>query len=323
MTVPLVTIIPLWDVALDIRKDLPFDLGYCLSVRDMNPVLKSTDLSLWNRYVAEEQQRKITDAGVCITHDYAGESRHDPQSVHSLRLLRFVLAHLRLIVPNRTTADLMIQGIYEQGHLREFRFDSHRQDLILEDAEFSGSEIDAKDLSELKAILPWIVRFEENSRDLVPLFISLHFSEKAYAEEDAGIRTLLKVMALEALFASGSAFGKQALVPRLPKFIGRSTDLYAQYQSDWRNDIGQLIVANVIEDVCSLRNKIAHGDVVPPAWLKKDYRGGINTALCYADALREAATSMFSLSWQKIMRDSLQDTFADKTRMETYFKSLP
>jgi hypothetical protein len=158
--------------------------------------------------------------------------RHDSRLAQRALWRGYVLAHLRLIVPNRTTADLMIQDIYEQDQLREFRFGSHRDDLILEDAELSVSEIDARDLRELKEVLPWIIRFEQNSRDLVPLFISLRFSEKAYAEEDSGIRTLLRVMALGALFASGSAFGKRALAPRLPKFIGRSTDLYAQYRSD-------------------------------------------------------------------------------------------
>ena len=149
------------------------------------------------------------------------------------------------------------------------------------------------------------------------------FFREAYAEEDPRIRNLLRVMALEALFASGTAFGKQALVPSLPKFIGSSADLYAQYRSDWRRDLGQLTVASVIEDVCNLRNRIAHGDSIPKAWLEADYRGGINYSLCYADGLREAATSMLSLSWKKILKDGLQDTFADKLKMESYFRSLP
>lgn len=319
----LTTIVPLWDGAWDLRKDLPCDLGHGFSVRDMSAVLKSTDLSLWNRFVAEEQQRKITQAGICITHEYAAESRHGPEFKHSLRLLRFMLAHLRFIVPNRTTADLMIQGKEEQGGLRDLRFGYEQHDLILEDAELSASEIEASDLAELREIMPWIVRFEESWRDLFPLFISLHFSEKAYAEEDPRIRNLLRVMALEALVASGTAFGKQALVPRLPKFIGSDTDLYAQYRRDWRRDLGQLTVASAIEDVCTLRNRIAHGDSIPARWLQTDHRAGINYSLCYADALREAATSMLSLSWKKMLKDGLQDTFADKTKMESYFRSLP
>lgn len=275
MAMPLLTIIPLWDASWNIRNDLPFDLGHGFSVRDMSPVLSCTDLSLWNGYVAEEQQKKITDARVCITHEYTAGHRHDPASEHSLRPLRFLLAHLRLIVPNRTTADFMIQGTYENGRLGDFRFGYEQHDLILEDAELSVSEIDAGDLAELRKILPWVICFEANAQCLAPLFIALHFSEKVYAEEDPRVKTLLRVMALEALFASGSAFGKQALVPRLPKFIGASTDLYGLYTSDWRRDLGKLIVADVIDDVCSLRNKIAHGDVVPSVWLRKEYRKGI------------------------------------------------
>lgn len=193
-TPSMLMIVPLWDAHWEIRKDLPFDLGHGFCVQDMSPVLGSTDLSLWNRYVAEEQQKRITGAGVCITHSFAAADRHAPESERSLRLLRFLLAHLRLIVPNRTTADLWIQGTHENGRLRDFRFGSEDHDLMLENAELSVSDIDARDLGELKKILPWVIRFEADAQVLAPLFIALHFSEKAYAEEDARIRTLLRVM---------------------------------------------------------------------------------------------------------------------------------
>jgi hypothetical protein len=70
VTVPLATIVPLRDTADDLDESLPFDLVYGLSVQHMGPVLKLIDLRIWNRYVAEEQQRKITEADVCITHEY-------------------------------------------------------------------------------------------------------------------------------------------------------------------------------------------------------------------------------------------------------------
>jgi hypothetical protein len=73
----LMTVVPLWDVAWDLRKDLPFDLGHGFTVKDMSAILKSTDLSLWTRYVAEEQQRKITEAGICVIHEYDARSRHE------------------------------------------------------------------------------------------------------------------------------------------------------------------------------------------------------------------------------------------------------
>jgi hypothetical protein len=217
----------------------------------------------------------------------------------------------------------MVQGELDADGLHDFRFSHEHVPLVLEDAELSCSDIGLEHLNKLKLWMPWIIRFEKDWRDSFPLFISLHFSEKAYTEEDPRIRNLLRVMALEALFASGSAFGKKALVPRLPKFIGLRADLNAQYQSNWRADLGPLILSNVIQDVCTLRNKIAHGDTIPEAWLEMKCRKGVNYVLCYADALREAATSMLSLSWKKILSDGLQDIFADKMKMEAYFKRKP
>jgi hypothetical protein len=315
-----ITIVPVWDAALDLRKALPFDLGHGFGVKDMSELLGSIDLTLWSHYVAPEQQKKITEAGICFTHEYVEAADDDPESVHSLRLLTFVLGHLRFLVPNRTATSLMAQGVLDAGRLDVFRFSHGPRPLILEDAE-SCSEICESHLGMLKRWMPWIIRLERNWKDLFPLFISLHFSEKAYAEEDPRIRNLLRVMALEALFASGSAFGKKALLPRLPKFLGSGMDLYAQYQSNWQGNLRPLVLAKVIGDVCDLRNKIAHGDTIPTKWLETDYRDGLNYKLCYADTLREAATSMLSLAWKKIVSEGLQDTFAEKAKMEAYFQA--
>lgn len=318
-----ITIVPVWDAALDLGKALPVDLGHGFRVEDMSGVLGSTDLSVLSRYAAPEQQRRITEAGICFTHEYVDRADHGPESAHSLRLCTFVLGHLRFLVPNRSTANLMVQGTLDAGRLDVFRFSHETGSLILEDAELSCSDITESHLDTLKSWMPWIVRFETEWRELFPLFISLHFSEKAYAEEDHRIRNLLRVMALEALFATESAFGKKALLPRVPVFVGNETNLFDQYRSDWRGSLGVFQLGNVIADVCDLRNKIAHGDAIPKSWLEADFRDGLNYKLCYADALREAATSMLSLSWKKIISEGLQDTFAQKAKMEAYFKAKP
>ena len=47
--------------------------------------------------------------------------------------------------------------------------------------------------------------------------------------------------------------------------------------------------------------------------------GKNNVRLHYADELREAATSIVALAWNKIIDENLQETFADKSKMEAYF----
>jgi hypothetical protein len=68
----LTTIVPLWDAGSDLHLALPYDLDYGFQIRNMSRVLGAVDLSLWSRYVAPEQQKKITDAGICLTHEYVG-----------------------------------------------------------------------------------------------------------------------------------------------------------------------------------------------------------------------------------------------------------
>ncbi len=90
-----------------------------------------------------------------------------------------------------------------------------------------------------------------------------------------------------------------------------------------RPNLPSLILSQIIEDLCVLRNKIAHGDRIPDDWLKKHFRDGMNEPLCYADALREAATILVSVTWRKIMESHLQTEFSDKSVLSSYLPAEP
>jgi len=50
-------------------------------------------------------------------------------------------------------------------------------------------------------------------------------------------------------------------------------------------------------------------------------RTGNTYKLTHEDVLREAATGLASLSWQRILNEQLQETFADKAKMHAFFNT--
>lgn len=301
------------------KESLPFELGDGVAVRDLSPLLSQADLSLWNKFVPPEEQQAIKGWSVCLEHRYTaapivGETERD-----SVRLLHYVMAHLRLLVPTKTSADYYLQAAVEANKLGLFRFTS-KVVIFLEDCETLCAEIEPKHLQELKSWMPWVVEFQDKWRKFFPLFLSIFFSENAYLESIPEVRHLFRVMALEALVSSETVFGRRALVPRLGKLIGAATDLYQQYRTELQPTLPTLLFKDVIENVCRLRNKIGHGDTPPAAWLTPNRRQGDEHSLNYADEVREAATSMLSLAWREILNKRLQQTFADKVLMESFLK---
>jgi hypothetical protein len=80
-------------------------------------------------------------------------------------------------------------------------------------------------------------------------------------------------------------------------------------------------VATTIDDLLTLRNKFAHGDVVPPVFLAAPAAPSVasTNVKSYADVLREASTTMLRVCMLRILQDRLIDTFSDKTKMEQLF----
>lgn len=315
-----ITAIPLRHADYLAKQALPFDLGYGVSVRDLSPLISQLDLSFSSRYVAPGHQQEIKQWSICLEHRYEAPPIRGKAEKDSARLLHYLIAHLRFLAPTMTAAGYALQGTIHDGKLEPIGFSPYPYPIFLEDCEVLCTEISPRHLEELKPWMPWVVEFKDRWRDFWPLYFSLDFSEKAYLEEDAHIRHLFRVMALEALVSSEEVYGKKALVPRLAKLIGEKTNVYEQYRSELQPDLPKMVVDNVIGDVCIARNKIAHGDMLPAAWLAQNRRQGIDHTLNYSDELRELTAGMVSLAWKEILNKGLQQTFADKRKMEQYLR---
>jgi hypothetical protein len=310
------------DWASNLKGFLPFQLGFGFEVTDVSADVAKLDLEVWKRFLSDEERERVKGWSVCLVNNYREFIRGDREKLVET-LMHYVVAHLRLIVPNRTNADRFLRADVTAQGLEPLTITAHTEPLYLEDCEQMCSELRAEHLQKLRLWMPWVVGFRKRWTTFYPLFLSLYFAEMARREADARVRHVLRVMALEALVSTDKTYGFNALRPKLPKLLGPQADIYAHYRNSDQPFLPPLILLNVLRDVCALRNKVAHGDAIPDRWLTRNCRPTINFGqqLNYCDELLEASTGMLSLAWQVIVDGGLQAHFGTKEKMEAYFKS--
>lgn len=311
---------PLKNYQWNLRSKLPLELGESVVVRDVSQVLAKSSLTLWEDYVSKKQMEEVETWHESLWKEYDDQTS---DGADDERLLYYLIAHLRIISPNRTTGSDKIKGNMTRKGFSISQYTYTVQPIFLEDCEF-GFEIGIPALESVKLWMPWIEKFCREWRKYYPLYISMRLSEKAYLEYELDIRHLLRVAAIEALFGSEKVFGQNAVVPRVMRFVGQGqkVDLYHSYRSSFQHLPKLPLTERLISDMYRLRNKIAHGDAIPVDWKKgtERYATMDHRPLTYVDILREAATAILRLSWGRIVPEDLQSVFADKVQMESFLK---
>jgi hypothetical protein len=318
------TILPLHSASHNLLADHEvFDLGYGITVEHCKELLASSDLWIWNHKRVQDDEEEINSWDTCLVHRYHSEPITGKSDESSITLMAYVLAHLRLINPHRDSVDdsVQLEEKSDGNGYRAFRCTkaAFRPNRFLSDCENLVTGIDRRHLNELKTFMPWIADFVPHWRAYHPLWISLYLIEEGY-KPGHNLRALhlFRVMALEGLFCSDSSFGKKALTNRITKLLGFGVDLYEAYRVDYLELPRLELTVDLIKDIYTLRNKIAHSDSLPEVWQNAIVRTGLQSSITYLVQLLEAATSIARLSWLKIIKDGLQSMFADKQKMQAY-----
>lgn len=327
---PKLRIVPLLNTA-DLSGG-PVSLSSGFSIRDVTGLLTSETFGIFRRTLSEEDLENLLAWDLCVVHEFSSDLVLGKEELASEYLMRFVVAAMRWLQPTETTDTWFVQGFLSpQGAIKvpSFsaqssaaitapQFSARRQHIFLEDFEKRGSLADPRAFAGVASFLPGferIVRDMSTGQDsYIPIIMATRLSEQAYLDFDPRLRLLKRVMALEALFSSDTTYGKNSLVPRVQKFIGSSTPIYPSGGAPYT-------VATTISDLLTLRNKFAHGDVVPPAFLTTPPDPSVSSTnvKSYADVLREVSTVLVRACMLRILRDGLVETFSDKTKMEALF----
>lgn len=322
-------IVPLSNTS-DLSKG-PIDLTTGFWIRDISGLLTTDTFHPFSARLSEEDQRDLLAWDLCLVHEFQSDLVLGSEETTSLYLMRFVVAALRWIRATQTTDTWFVQGFLTRGDSLTIprystrmetitvpQFATRPQPIFVEDFE---ARVGPADPEVFRDVAPFIPRFQKIVADMilgkqsyVPVIIATRLAEQAYLEFDPQIRFLKRMMALEALFSTDATYGKKSLVPRVPKFIGASTPIYPRTGAPYT-------VGSTIEDILTLRNKFAHGDVVPTAFLTTAAHPDIvsTNVKSYADVLRECSALLVRDSLSKIFRAGLEETFSDKAKMEALF----
>jgi hypothetical protein len=321
-----ITIVPLRSAEPHLLADYEaFDLGFGVGVERSKELLASSDLWIWNHRRVQEDEAEINSWDTCLVHRFQSQPVTGEADEASTKLLAYVLAHLRIINPHCDSVDDNIQLRQESAQARYSGYRcskaASRPSRFLCDCENLISGINRDHLNKLRTFMPWIVDFAPHWNEYHPLWLSMYLLEETYKPgHDLRAIHLFRVMALEGLFCSESSFGKKVLGHRVSKLLGTGTDLYEAYRVDSWNLPRMELTADLIKDIYTLRNKIAHSDRLPEDWQKRAVRRGLNEEISYLGQLLEAATSIGRLAWLKILNEGLQSTFSDKQKMQAYLR---
>lgn len=308
----------LWIVPLIDTPGDPITLGMGFNIQKIKGMLTEGTFSTFRKRLSEDDLESLLAWDLCITEQFLSDNSLGPQERRAELLMRFAVAALRWLMPNRSTDSWFIQGFADPGKPFIVAQFGRQHSVFLEDAEWRSQLTHANRMREVASFFP---QFELIVEDLLtkrysynPIVISAQLTEQAYHEFDSEIRLLKRIMALEALFSSESTYGKRALVPRVPKFIGAETEIYPGKAVPYT-------VGGVIQDLCELRNAFAHGTKVPDRFLNAAADAAISSesVKSYADVLREASATMLRLCLLRVFRDGLTRTFSDKAMMEALF----
>lgn len=299
--------------------DLPLSLNDDLKIADCSNEVPSLDLDWLERegVVPKQYLNEIrTEWKNCLIHEF---SEPDIKPEESDRIVWAVLSVLRLQAFGASSTKNIIHCRPENGKLGVLseRFDCDKQGPFATDYQFF-KPITLEVANIIKRKVDTLKRVAMKPRDAYPLFLSLYLSERAFFTHEWEVQFLFRMMAIEALFSDEALFGKRALESRLTRFIPDSVDLYEPFREHWIMTANKLELSPLIEDLCKLRNKIAHGDQSPSGWAADDQEG-LEGPICRRKLLCFSAMSVLSIVWRKILSENLETVFEDKVQMAAHF----
>ncbi len=174
------TVIPLADLSIFSPIKLPasgFDLGFGITVEDFSGRMAELELGVWERAFSDDQLKEIQNWSTCLVHRYSAPPTIGAAESASSNPLGYVIAHLRLLNPNRTSrADELHLQLTSSGKLDAFSCSKSAiwPQIHSTDCEAAILGVELHHLERLKMWMPWIVEFSKKLEQVLsPVGFSL------------------------------------------------------------------------------------------------------------------------------------------------------
>ena len=306
---------PLFD-----RSVLPLQVVEDITIEDVSQMFNEETFAFGGE-IGRRDREKLQRVEHAFVHRYKtdGDFVNDQSDQESKQRVRNVVACLRLIRPMRQRLSTIQGVIREDGSLDVRYFDLPREIAELPEVQklFHLRNLDVEELNSvvgdfLGALGGQYWKFR----------MAVEFHEAGYFQDSYWkARYLLWCSALEAIYTSNHRDHRGSLVAkeRIRWFLGAGTSIYEPGDVSQFLQQPNITVSDVVDDLCRVRNFIAHGDRLPDEYFQRTLRRGLNGPLNVLAVLGEALSFIVRRSLLRILHDGLLDHFASAAAAEAHF----
>lgn len=325
-----ITITPVYGLANKWHEEpfdsrlLPYHIANGVYLEDIREKMQTADFELWRKeFLSKKDVEELKSWSCALVHVYEAEEhlQSHPEK-ESKELVHKIFLGLRIVRPSRQPYSSLQAKLVSNNGIEPFTF-SHPEPLLLVPESESLNALRNRDASELRAIVPTLLRAYEQS--CVPILRAIRNLEVGYVSQFPDVQHLLWVTGLDSLCTSREwkHRGSWVATERIKAFLGAEYRIYKDGDLPSYLATPTATVTDMVMDVYKIRNFFAHGEWPGPEWIEKPFRDSFgDKTVSYTDALREAASVLLRSTLHKILREDLLDTFGDKNKMNNYFERL-
>lgn len=175
-----------------------------------------------------------------------------------------------------------------------------------------------EDFQKLRALVGTFVKVMQG--EYWPLRMAVQYYYLGYEVNDWKVRYLCwGSSALHALYSSSN----EKIVRRIKSFLGEGTLIYPPGEHPEFEFLGSdpTTIGDIIEDVNSVRNCIAHGERIPNKFFAADRgRDGLNGRVSYISVLDDSLAFIVRETLRRILAGNLIDNFTSQRAVSLFWK---
>jgi len=313
------------DEPFDHRK-LPFHVIDGVHIEDISGRFNKGSFDIFREHLASGVVRNLGEVRYALVDRYVvrpgtldGEYLDDAAwKKRSKQTVEKLAACLRLIRPMRQRV-LTIWG--DINHDEKFNvegFDVPVVELIEVPEVQKHFMLRNRDAEDLRTYAPEFLR--AMSGEFWKFRMAVQFHDLGHFQPlDWKARYLLWCSAIEAMYTTDKNKGSAIAISRIKFFLGENTSIYPPGDIPSLLTDPQIAVGQIVPDLYTLRNLMAHGNKIADRFFNDTPRVGFNGGVPTWMVLLEAASFVIRTSLLRILRDNLLNNFANAFSADAFF----
>jgi hypothetical protein len=303
-----------------VTTPLPFEIMSGVTIEDVSSWLNDESLGWVSSQLGFYQTEALKNVRFALVHRYFDQSsvKGTDEDVASEKLVRNLIELVHIIRPMRQRTSIVYAELQEGSRINVGGMDIPNELEVPEVQKLN--HLRDKDLQLLKLLTPIFIGAMQ--RKALKFNSSIFYYAMGRLQPYGNARYLLWCSAIEALFTSHNFDhqGKLVATERIKWFLGSNTSIYEEGDiPDFISNQPTISVGDVVDRLYTVRNYIAHGDVIPNEYFVTPMREGVAGDVATIEVLSEAASFIARQSLLRILKDGLLHHFENAVTADAYF----